>query len=193
VLGEARGLFLRERHDLGRMLLGHLALGLDVGQQALGFLAQLGRLVELGLDAMGAVVERLQRHARHLQPDQREDEQQEAERFPEVSCARVDEIRHERPSFYASARSTSSALGADPVSFSMIAWAVSAAMPRTWPIASVRAAEMRASASAITFSSRASSSSCRLAASAATAALASAASLWARARASASSSAAALD
>src|SRR6185312_891980 len=112
-------------------------------------------LVELGPDAVPAVVQRPQRHARHLQHDQPDDQQGKANGLPCVGVLK--EVHLVYPTL-ASACSTSAASAAWPVSRSMIAAAVSAAMPRTCPIAALRAAAIRASASAISWPTRASSS-----------------------------------
>ena len=81
--GDALGLGLGARDDRGRLVVGLLLLALVFGEQLLGFFLQPARLVELGLDALGAVVERADQHLRHADIDQDADEDHEGDGDPE--------------------------------------------------------------------------------------------------------------
>ena len=53
----------------GRFGLGLLLLGLVLGEQLLGLFLQAARFVEVGLHALGAIVERAGQHLRHADID----------------------------------------------------------------------------------------------------------------------------
>src|SRR5690606_7269965 len=82
---EGLGLMLRSSDDVGRFLLGFLALLLVLGQQLLGFLAELARLFQLVADAIRTGVEGLGDHGRQASKNHQCEEQDETYCCPECS------------------------------------------------------------------------------------------------------------
>ncbi len=80
---QARGVVLGGGDHAGRGLLGRLALDLDVGQQALGLLAKLVGLVELGLDLLPARIQDPGDGAGNLGVDHQAREEHEGQADPE--------------------------------------------------------------------------------------------------------------
>jgi hypothetical protein len=68
-----------------RLVLGLLALALIVGEQRRRLLLELARLIELRLDAGGAVVERLAELTVHAEIAEQTEEHEETQRDPEFS------------------------------------------------------------------------------------------------------------
>ena len=81
--GEPLGLGLGAGDDLLRLALGLVALALVVGQQLRGLVLELLGLVEFGLDALGALVERFRDHAVDAEIAEQAEEHEKAQRHPE--------------------------------------------------------------------------------------------------------------
>ena len=77
--GDALGLGLGARDDACGLGLGLLLLAPGIGEQLLRLFLQPARLVELGLHALGAIVERVDQQLRHAEIDQNPDEDQEGD------------------------------------------------------------------------------------------------------------------
>ena len=97
-----------------------LALALIVGQQLRGLVLELARLVELGLDAAGALVERFADHAVDADIAEPGQEQQKGQRDPGFRFVKTwrgptSSARRRPPS------ATALSLGAEPISRSMMA------------------------------------------------------------------------
>src|SRR5207237_589737 len=110
-----------------------LAFGLHVlalifGQQLLRLVLEAKRLVELGLDAGAALVERVENAAVQAHIDRDGDENDESDRDPEFG---VDHRSPHRLTLASTALSTAARAGCEPISRSTIAAAASTAMPRT--------------------------------------------------------------
>ena len=82
LVGDALGFGFRAFDDRSRFLIGLTPLRLVFGEQLLGLFLQPARLVELGLHALAARVERIGQDLRHADIDQDADENQEADGDP---------------------------------------------------------------------------------------------------------------
>src|SRR3954467_4523040 len=156
LVGGAPGLVLRGGEDVLRLALGLAAARLIVGEHLRGFLAQALRLVELGADALAALVESLRHGAQAADLPQDRGEDEEGDGDPGFG------FEEHRPGPYrtmlrSSAASTAARCGASPVSRATIAVAASAAMPRTLVIAAAVRLEIVPSDAAIMVLSSASS------------------------------------
>ena len=163
--GDPLGLGLGALDDAGGLGLGLALLALIFGEQLLRLFLQAARFVELGLDALGALVERVESasSARRHRPECRR--RSRRRRRPRIRL-RANMAGPQRLSASSTAAATAGAGGAVPISRSTIAPAASTAMPRTFAMAAVLVAAICFSASASCVLSLASSALRRSSASA---------------------------
>src|SRR5262249_38282403 len=137
-------------HDVGGLALGLPLPALIFREQCLRLLLEAARLVELALDAVGAIVDCLHDNGMDAGIDHHGDENRECDCHPEFGI--FQELQHRGPQRWspgAPAACTAAEAGADPISRSMMAVAASAAMPCTLAIAADLRAPMPFSASPI--------------------------------------------
>ena len=96
-------------------------LRLVFGEQLLRFFLQPARLVEFGLHALGALVERIDQHLRHADIDQDADEDRRRRRRPRIRALRTLQSSPQRLSASSTAAATAGAAGAVPISRSTMA------------------------------------------------------------------------
>src|ERR1700676_1808096 len=130
--------------DVLGLAFGAGAAGLVLGQQLGGLFLEAARVVELGLDALAATIERLQHGAMDAEIREYAHQDDEGDGDPEFRFG-----EHQDYPFKDASTAPSIALpsGTTPVSRCTIAAAASAAMPRTLRIAASRVAAMAFSAS----------------------------------------------
>ncbi|TPW01803.1 MAG: hypothetical protein FD124_3604 [Alphaproteobacteria bacterium] len=115
LFGDALGLFLGGRDDVGGLGFGGRLLLLVLGLQRFRFRTQAFRVGEFLRDRGGLSVQRVGDHLRHLQPDEQGEEDDEGEEGDE---GRVELEAHafDPPSFATMSRARSSAMAPTPES-----------------------------------------------------------------------------
>src|ERR1700727_1871848 len=151
---DALGVDLRRRNDVLGFALGAGALGLVFFEQIGRLLLEAAGIVEFGLDAFAAMIERSQHRSMNADISEYAHQDDEANGDPEF---RFGEHRAYPFKVASTACPTDAPSGATPVSRWTMAAAASVAMPRTFLIAASRVEAMGFSASASLSDNRSSS------------------------------------